>query len=323
MSAAAAGAESATPWSEGGAQERLLRHVAIVTHAVGDLDAAVAGWQQYLDYRIVSAGTVADDLAQAWAAPGTAGRRCVLLAPASGADCLVRFIAADTNGYGPPLTCGWNATELLVTDVDGLAAAFRGSPFRILGGPGDLYARPRAPRAMQVRGPAGELVYFTRLYPNGSRYGLHPAKSRVDRPFIVTVGGRSSDTLEAWYGGVLGLRVMDRLPFHNPILAQGCGVSPATVFPTSVVRIPGRSFLVELDEYPAHVADRSVAPGQLPPGMAMVAFHVADLATVPVPFRAPPQPVAGPGYAGRRVGVIMGPAGEWLELIETGVPARV
>jgi hypothetical protein len=319
MTAGAAGDEAVTAYSGLEDRPKLLRHVAMVTHCVPELDGVVAAWRQYLDYRLLAAGTIGDELAAAWDTPGTAGARFALLGPASGQDCTIRFIeTGEAGGHGPPMTCGWNATELLVQDVDGLARSFRGSPFTVLGGPGDLYPRPRAPRAMQVRGPAGELVYFTRLFPAGSRYGLKPARSPVDRPFIVTVGGRSSDAMENFYGGTLGQRVMDRMPFINTILAHGCDVPYDTVFPTSIVRIPGRSFLVELDEYPASVADRPRRPGCLPPGMAMVSFHVASLAAAPVPLRATARSSSAAGYAGRRTGVILGAAGEWLELLETG-----
>ncbi|MBL8225455.1 MAG: hypothetical protein JNM50_09000 [Chromatiales bacterium] len=319
MTAGVAGDEGETPYSALGERAKLLRHVAMVTHCVPDLDAVVAAWRQYLGFGVLATGTIGDEQAATWDAPGAAGARFALLGPASGQDSWIRFIeTADPGGYGPPMTCGWNATELLVQDVDALARSFRGSPFTVLGGPGDLYPRPRAPRAMQVRGPSGELVYFTRLYPGGSRYGLKPARSPVDRTFIVTVGGRSSDAMHDYYGGTLGLRVMDRMPFINTILAHGCGVPPGTVFPTSVARIPGRSFLVEMDEYPPMVADRPRRPGHLPPGMAMVSFHVERLDAIPVPLRAAAKTCAAPGYGGRRTGVITGAAGEWLELIETG-----
>jgi catechol 2,3-dioxygenase-like lactoylglutathione lyase family enzyme len=319
VTAGVAGHEGETPYSALGERAKLLRHIAMVTHCVPDLDAVVAAWQQYLGFRALATGVIGDEQAAAWDAPGAAGARFALLGPASGQESWIRFVeTADPGGYGPPMTCGWNATELLVQDVDALARSFRGSPFTVLGGPGDLYPRPRAPRAMQVRGPSGELVYFTRLLPGGSRYGLKPAKSPVDRTFIVTVGGRSSDAMQDFYGGTVGLRVMDRMPFINTILAHGCGVPPHTVFPTSVARIPGRSFLVEMDEYPPTVADRPRRPGCLPPGMAMVSFHVERLDAVAVPLRAPARTCDAPGYGGRRTGVITGAAGEWLELIETG-----
>lgn len=296
---------------------KLLRHIASVTHCVPELDPVVAAWTGYLGYEVVGHGELGNELCAAWHAPAAAGQRYCTLAPASGQDSYIRFVeTADPGGYGPPMTFGWNATELLVQDVDALALKFRGSPFRVLGGPGDLYPRPRAPRAMQVAGPSGELIYFTRLLPGGSRYGLHGARSPVDRVFIVTVGGPSSDEMHAFYGGTLGHRVMDRMPFINTILARGCGVPASTVFPTSIARIPGRSFLVEMDQYPPGVQARQIRAGHLPPGMSMVGFRVGNLADVPVPLRAAPRAVEGIPYRGRRVAVIEGNAGEWLELIE-------
>ena len=296
---------------------KLLRHVAIVTQCVPDLDAVVAGWTRYLAYRVVERGELGADLCAAWHTPAAAGQRYCTLIPESGQDSYIRFVeTADPGGYGPPMTFGWNAMELLVRDVDTLAQRLRGSPFTLLGGPGDLFPRPRAPRAMQVVGPAGELIYFTRILPGGSRYGLHGARGTVDRVFIVTVGGPSSDEMHAFYGGTLGLRIMDRMSFINTILADGCAVPHSTVFPTSIARIPGRSFLVEMDEFPPAVQPRRRRDGHLPPGMSMVSFLVTSLDDVPVPMRALPCTATGIPYSGRRVAVIEGHAGEWLELIE-------
>jgi len=319
MNATVGGIETATEYSGLEERAKLLRHISIVTHCVPDLDAVVAAWMQYLGYRVVEQGQLGADLGAAWHAPAVEGQRYCTLVPASGTDSYIRLVeTADPGGYGPPMTFGWNATELLVLDVDALALRFRGSPFRVLGGPGDLYPRPRAPRAMQVVGPSGELIYFTRILPGGSRYGLHGARSPVDRVFIVTVGGPSSGEMHAFYGGTLGHRIMDRMPFINTILARGCGVPDSTVFPTSIARIPGRSFLVEMDQYPPGVGPRPRRDGHLPPGMSMVSFQVQSLDRVPVRMRAPPRRIDGMPYAGRRVAVIEGNAGEWLELIEGG-----
>lgn len=317
MNASVGGRETATEYSGLEERAKLLRHIAIVTHCVPALDPVVAAWTQYLGYQVVARGELADVLCASWGAPAAAGQRYCTLAPASGQDSYIRFVeTADPGGYGPPMTFGWNATELLVLDVDALALRFRGSPFRVLGGPGDLYPRPRAPRAMQVVGPSGELIYFTRILPGGSRYGLHGARSPVDRVFIVTVGGPSSEDMHHFYGGTLGHRIMDRMPFINTILADGCGVPASTVFPTSIARIPGRSFLVEMDQYPPGVQPRQRRAGHLPPGMSMVSFRVRGLDDVTVPMRAPPRVADGIPYGGRRSGVIEGNAGEWLELIE-------
>ncbi len=317
MSAAFSAVGNATGFAGIEGRAKLLRHVAIITQCVPDLDAVVAAWTQYLAYRVVERGELGADLCTAWNAPAAAGQRYCTLLPESGQDSYIRFVeTADPGGYGPPMTFGWNAMELLVRDVDGLAQCLRGSPFTLLGGPGDLFPRPRAPRAMQVVGPSGELIYFTRILPGGSRYGLHGARSAVDRVFIVTVGGPSSEQMHAFYGGTLGLRIMDRMAFINTILADGCAVPRSTVFPTSIARIPGRSFLVEMDEFPQAVQPRRRRNGHLPPGMSMVSFLVASLDDLPLAPRSPPRIIEGGPYAGRRVAMIEGNAGEWLELIE-------
>ena len=54
--------------------------------------------------------------------------------------------------------------------------------------------------------------------------------------------------------------------------------------------------------------------------MSMVSFLVNRLDDVPVRMRAPPRAIPGIPYDNRRVAVIEGNAGEWLELIE-GEPA--
>lgn len=316
----AASGQGETMDAAGGA--KILRSLAIVTHCVERLEVAERAWSTVPGYTVVERGEITPALCAAWDTPAALGQRYCLMQPASGDECYLRFIETGERGHAPPATWGWSATELLVTDTDDLAGRLEGTGFRRLGGPGDLYARPNAPRAMQVIGPSGELIYFTRLLPGGSRYGLKQARAYVDRPFIVTVGGPSSVVMHAFYGGTLGLRVMDRTPFINTILAALCQAPPGTVFPTAVARIPGRRFLLEMDEYPRHVPPRKTSPGHLPPGMSMVSFAVRnldDLARLTpraVPTRAAPRPIAGVAYGGRRVAIIEGPVGEWLELIE-------
>lgn len=301
---------------------RWLRSIAMVTHCVESLAVAESAWSAVPGYRTVERGELGAAHCAAWDAPAARGQPYCVMQPASGEDCYLRFVETGERGHGPPATFGWTATELLVTDADDLARRLEGTGFRRLGGPGDLYPRPNAPRAMQVIGPSGELVYFTRLLPGGSRYGLRQARSYVDRPFIVTVGGPAAAPMHGFYGGVLGLRVMDRTPFVNGILAMLCAAPPGTVFPTAVASIPGRRFLLEMDEFPPGVGPRPRRAGQLPPGMSMVTFTVPSLdglaglgPPAPVP-RAPPRRLDGAGYRGRRVAVIEGPVGEWLELIE-------
>jgi hypothetical protein len=298
---------------------RLLQDIAVVTHCVERLAPVEAAWSRFLGYATVARGSLPVELGTVWNTPAAAGRPWCLMQPPSGEPVYLRFIETGRpGGHSRPATWGWNATEILVRDPDGLAARLEGSPFRRLGGPADLYAWERAPRAMQVRGPAGELLYFTRILPNGSRYGMKGARAEVDRVFIVTMSGPSLAALHGFYGETLGQRVIERAAIINAILADDCNVPRTTRFASSIVRIPGRRFLIELDELPATAGPRVCEAELPPPGMAMVSFHVERLDALPVPPRAPAAPVAVPPYDGRRAAVIIGPAGEWLELIESG-----
>jgi hypothetical protein len=72
-----------------------------------------------------------------------------------------------------------------------------------------------------------------------------------------------------------------------------------TAYLVSLARIPGRSFLIELEELPPYIERRTVAEGQLP-----------------LDYRAAPRRIDLPPYNGRNVAAIEGPAGEWLELID-------
>lgn len=324
MELGAAGTAEPVAVEDTGSGTKVLRDIVIVTHCVERLDVAEAAWSGVPGYVTVERGELGAAHCAAWDTPAAQGQRYCLMRPASGEACYLRFVETGVRSHPPPATWGWTATELLVTDVDELAYQLQGTGFRRVGGPGDLYARPNAPRAMQVLGPSGELVYFTRLLPGGSRYGLKQARSYVDRTFIVTVGGPTSARMHEFYGTVMGLRVMDRTPFMNGILSALCEAPPGTVFPTAVARIPGRRFLLEMDEFPPHVSPRPRRAGHLPGGMSMVSFSVRNLdeldalasAHPAVKPRTAPRALDGIAYEGRRVAVIEGPVGEWLELIE-------
>ena len=300
---------------------RALRRIEIATHCVPELRACVPVYRDLLDYRLVDAGALPDSLTSAWSTPGMTGMPYALLQPASGAEVYLRFIETGrAGGYWPPVTQGWIATEMLCTDPDAVAEKLAGDrhrgAFTRIGGPADLYPSPKSARALQTAGPAGELMYFTRILPGGSRFGLHGATSFVDRPFIMVVGGTSLADLEAFYGDALGLKIWPQDPFLIRQMSRVLGVAENTAYPISIARIPGRAFLLELEELPPYIERRTVPDGQLPEGLAMVGFASAPLDELNLDYRAVPRAVDLPPYGGRLVAVTEGPAGEWLELID-------
>jgi catechol 2,3-dioxygenase-like lactoylglutathione lyase family enzyme len=296
---------------------KVLRDIAMVTHCVTDLDKEIDVWAKYLDYTMVERGSLGADLCATWDAQAEAGTSYAVMQPASGADVFIRFVeTGERVGYWPPVTWGWNATEILVTDPDALAVKLNDSPIRRFGGPADLYNQPKAPRAIQTLSDSGAMLYFTRIQPGGSRYGLHGAKTFVDRVFNVVLGGPSLDELQHFYAHSMGLRVGDPMMFTMTLAAQACNASPDTPFPICVAPLRARNSILELDEYPENSAPRPRDSGRIPGGMSMVSFIVASLEQPQLSYRAPPTAVAAAPYHDRRVAVVEGPAGEWLELIE-------
>lgn len=289
----------------------MLKSILVVTISVLKLGSVEPAYQQYLDYETVERGTISAELGALWNAPAMADKNYVLMRPSSKANVYLRFVEnTAVDGYAPLVTQGWSATELLVMEPDTLAASFADSPFEIVGPPADLWDAPNAPRAMQVIGPGDEVLYLTR----NNDFATH---TDVDRVFIMVLGGSSLDSMSDFYGEKLGLGLDKPLQLPVPFMADAQGVATNTLYPLRVA-ILSKDYLLELDEYPNSVAARPVRPGHLPPGTAMVSFEVTNLDALDVDWRATPRPVTAFPYNGRRVGVTTGPAGEWLELIETG-----
>src|SRR5688572_15596343 len=145
-----------------------------VTYAVPDLRVVEESYPRWLGYRIVERGEIGEAVADAWHAPGIAKRPVLTLGPSSGEPVYFRFVSSpEAAGWRALTTHGWNVSEIVVQDVDALAAELIDSPFRIIGPPTSLQRFPMI-RAMQVIGPLGECLYFTQV-GEGSGLELAPA----------------------------------------------------------------------------------------------------------------------------------------------------
>lgn len=299
----------------------MLKSIITVTLLVNQLAAVEGPYRDELGYRPVHRGIVTAEQSSLWAAPDLAGKSFVILQPASGRPVYLRMIedpAAAMPEAGT--THGWNAIENVVQDPDGLVRELEGSAFEVVGPPKDLWNAPDAPRAMQAIGPAREFLYFTRVIPSGMSIPISPAATPVDRVFIMVVGGPSMTALQDFYGSRLGLNVGAASPWQITVLSRALGLPAETTYPLAVAALPSE-FLVELDEYPAEARPRAVRPGSLPPGPAMVTFAVQELDDFRLTWRSAPARIAEFPYSGQEAAVTVGPAGEWIELVEmTGLP---
>lgn len=292
----------------------MLGPIVAVTMTVADLAPIEAAYGNFLGYKVVERGQVPKELADVWGAPLAAGKSYMVMQPESGANCFLRFIAIDDYAdYKPLTTYGWNSTELLVKDVDAVYERLKSSPFEIVGTPRNLSTTDKI-KAMQVIGPAKELLYLTTV--TDESFGLGMAQSFVDRPFIVINGGEDITQLIAFYRDALNIEVSEPIPVRMSALNKVRGFDSEMKHPLSTVDVGG-PFKIEIDQYPPGTTMRKVRPGDLPPSTAIVAFEVKSLDGIQVPFVAPPAIAQGRPYNGRRVAVIKGPSGELHELIET------
>lgn len=287
----------------------MLKSIVIITISVLNLGSVEDAYENYLGYSTVDKGALTSEVAGAWNTDKMAGRNYLVMQPSSDQHVYLRFIEnPTTEDHTAMTTHGWNATELLVKDPDTLAEQLANSPFTIIGPPKDLWAAPNAPRAMQVRGPANEVLYLTRNLKFDS-------SAFVDRVFIMVVAGPSMTGLADYYSKQMGIDVGDATPFPIGVVSRAQNLPADTTYPLAIATV-SQKFLIELDEYPAGAGARPVTDGYLPPGVSMVTFEVEDLGAFDVVWRATPRTLAGLPYQGRRTAVTIGPAGEWIELIE-------
>ena len=295
----------------------MLGRISTVTITAPDLRAAVAAYQRYLGYRVVDDGALGRDIARAWGRPQLAGQRSVLLEPASGAETYLRFVQGPAYVEYEPLSCvGWNAAELIVQDVDALSAELAGSPFRILGPPADLSFSDQI-RAMQVVGPAREVLYLTQIKQKLAAFDTPGAASFVDRVFIVILGGASLDALQDYYHGQFDVPRARAMPSVVSVLSAQHGLPRDTRHAIAALPVSGQCY-IEADQMPLSAACRPCLPGQLPPGIAMVSFEIERLPERLSTSLGPGHRAAGLPYNGRRSQTCVGAAGELIELIESG-----
>lgn len=292
----------------------------ILTFSAPDLARVEEAYSTSLEYHVVDRGQVADDLADAWDAPRMEGRDYILMQPASNAPYYLRFVQSDAiEGYVPMQTFGWNAAELLVKDPDELARQFRSSNsiFQIVGEPRQLSATSPI-RAMQVIGPANEVLYLTRLPPAGPEQGgpvRRPAETFVDRTFIVILSGPDMSALRNFWQTVFALSVSEPIMARMTVLNKAMGLDIDTTHPLAITRLT-EDFSIELDQYPSQATPRPVRDGELPPALAIVSVEVDSLSDYEDRFLADPITIQASPYNGRRVVFIKGASDEIIELIE-------
>jgi hypothetical protein len=294
----------------------MLKEIAIITITVSNLTQVETAWEEHFAYHVRDQGVISSELSDYLNASETKGQDYIIMQPQNNAPVYIRFIEDEAvSDYTPMTSYGWNATELLVSDPDAIAADMgtEDSLFEVVGAPKDLWPAPNAPRAMQAVGPGGELLYLTRNLQAAGALGLDETMPLVERPFIMVLGGPSMSELTEFYGGTLELLVDAPSFFKISMISKANNLDPETTYPLSIAyAAPG--YLIEMDELPEMTGPRVVAEGHLPPGVAIVGFN-SDGISEEVEWVSELQELEEFPYNGRSAGIFRGPAGELIEVI--------
>ena len=276
----------------------MLRALAGVTIVTPDLDMAVAAYAQYLGYTGAVPACVGDDLARTWGVPQAAAARMVVLRPASGEPRFIRLVeGAPASDFSALTSFGWTAVEIVVRDVDRLAAQLAGSPFRIIGPPAVLeFDFTDQIRAMQVVGPGSEIIYLTQIDGEIPGFDLPVAQSFVCQPFITVLASPDIAAAGAFFAD-LGRPAGPTMAAPIAILSHAHDLPADHRHSLATVALDDAS-LIEIDASPAGTMPRPHSSIGLPCGLAMVSVYGDAPATQPDGSR-----------------VVKGIVGEWLEIL--------
>ncbi len=309
---------SAPTTDPGGSAPAPLGRLVAVTIAVADLPSVVAAYRTHLGYRLLESAYVPAALAQSWAAPQNAEARYGLMTPPGNTGVSLRFVEGLLpETYRPLRTFGWAAVEIVVADVDALAAALAGSPFVTVSPPADLAFGDGALRAMTVRGPAQEILIFTQVRHALPGYDLPTAVDPVDRPFIAIAAAEDLDKAQSFYRDKFKRPAGPTVETPNRGVNDAFDLGPTERHPMTTIALPGESY-IEIDQYPEMTAKRRGVRGYLVPGIAMVTFETPGVDDLPLYWLGEPSRFDIAPYGARRQVTCYGAAGELIELIEAG-----
>lgn len=290
------------------------------TLSVADLDRSVDLYTQWLDYSVAEQGEVTDSLAASWGCGNTAARRHAVLRPASGHDIFIRLVENTPHPDFVPLTSfGWAAIEVCVEDVLKVNERMLDSPFEIIGPPREIEGLD-AIYPMQVRGPDGEIVYFTQIRDDLPAFDLPRAEAFIDRLFILVMGcsdlNASLDWLEDHVGFSVGRRKMEIV---YTMLAKAFGLPEEDLHVISTM-VHDRDVFLELDQLPAQATPRPGHAGELPQGVAIGTFWHPDFESLEArcgdAWITPPAIHNSVVYGGKRAATVRAPDGTLVEMVE-------
>jgi hypothetical protein len=282
------------------------------TLVAGDIQATVAAYCDYLHTCVLEETEVSEAQARLWGKPRLVGSPLVTLQSPSGQP-WVRVLGSPGLVPARPFReLGWMALEVLVADVNALAAELADSPFEIFRAPANLDVSDDI-RAMQVIGPAGEVLYLTQVDAPVPPFDIPQACCSVDRLFIpVSSCLRRDEALRVYEK--LGAKQSWSFETRITSVNKAHDMHLDLRHPVATVQLAGQC-MVEVDQLGMARA-RPPNPGGFPAGIAMVSFLIDDIEAHGLPAISPIQEMTGALYGGQPAVACRGAGGELIELIQ-------
>ena len=290
------------------------------TLSVADLDRSISIYSEWLDYSVEERGHLDASLAASWGTPAAAGKPFAVMRPSSGHDIFIRFVENRIHpDYRPLVTYGWAAIEVCVQDVLAVNERMEKSPFEIIGPPREIDGLP-AIYPMQVKGPDGEIVYFTQIRDDLPAFDLPRADALIDRLFILVMACSDMAASLAWLEAHCDFAIgRERMEIVYTMLANAFG-TPLDELHAISTMVHGKDVFLELDQMPPQAAARPHYDGELPQGAAIGTFLHPDFDALAERNRdlwiAPPEARDSAIYAGKRAGTLRALDGTLVELVE-------
>ena len=295
----------------------LLKRIKVNTIAANNIELVEEWYTKWLDYKVCERGFVEQSLANSWNTPLMKNKPYLLLQPSSEEDVFIRVCKIDeVKNYKPMTSLGWNAFELIIEDVYELYEKLKESPFKIIGPPASLGGELDFIHAMQVEGPAKEILYLTCDKVKAPDSLLPKPGAFVGRPFIVILAANGIHEVQEFYCSKFGLKREEDMQTTIEVIANAQSLPKGHIYDMGFMALSSLGNFIEYDGYDRVFGKRPCNKGQLPPGCSTATFTVDSLNDLNLDFVGDIIESNSIVYNGRRSRTAKGYTGELIELIE-------
>ncbi|HEX7989389.1 MAG TPA: hypothetical protein VF513_04450 [Stenotrophomonas sp.] len=265
-----------------------------------DLQQVCDAYVTQLAMQVQQRATLSVEDAAVLQLPDLTGAASAWLANTAGEAVLRVIEDPDAIVAEPMFRHGWLSLEVLVGDIDALAAGLH-APFKVVGPAANLELSD-AIRAAQVLGPCGELLYLTQIKAAVPPFDLPMTDAAVASTFIGVMTTPDREASQRAWSALLGAKGW-AFDTRITVLNRAYGRALEGRYPVAVVPMPGQC-MVEIDQVDLPASAKLRHAGQYSLGLRLPAVDAAVLAEA--------------GWvvmdAGERRS-LRGPAGEHVELL--------